>query len=593
MQRVTQDAGFANLSHIRTLRLTWDSDSVLNLLKLRILAAEVLDTWTGGSIHPSLDVRQICRGVLPRHMGKTDSLVWLLLVTPDSTRALNPRNLLTLLRASRYHAMDLARRGAHFSRERGLLPESSLHAGYEQVSTARLEDTVFAESPAARAWAEKLRGRTVRFTRDDLSGRFGLAGSDLDTAVETLRNAGLLRLIEGDFIVPPLYRPALFVAVHGSELTIGTDDQDEAVVHSTRPWPRNDEASQGSNNPQESLPSGTAPVSTDQSTQARKRARHTERDNFLGVRTASEYLGETDFAADLARSLDVEFEAPATAPPAPISPKAGTVGSKQVTTEEQRQQLKIAHDHLAAMEFDDALSIFVRFAQTDAATACDALDTALTLGLERALDVAELVREARFKMQPPHLGRLVALDLIREGPLMKDLDAIRARGVTQAAIAWVKFLGRDPELERVAYRSWRTHEGGSASNTPFGRAVPVVAASRVLALARGQRDAPPSESVGQATSEFWAIFPDLVRRLQGVLGAYSRDPETVLPQMLPYQNLSIAECLREHQVLPRQLWASVRDRLVSVLVLGEDAHRAKFDDWRPFTPLAAEVLDRL
>lgn len=608
LQRITRHRGFTNLSHIRTLRISWDSDSMLHMMKLRILDAEILEAWTDGRIDASLDVRQICRSILPRRMrGKDnmDPLVWLLLVTPDSSRSLNPRNLLTLLRGARYHAMEMDRRGEiGRNHTRGLLPARALNVGYEQLSMARLEDTVFADILRVREHVEKLRGKQIRFTRAELAERFEISDQDqLDHAIEELRAVGFLRLLDETLVVPPLYRPALFVAVHGRELSIGLDDlaDTEAEDSTTIPDAGTDIASSAA-------ASKTTTETAERPRRARKRARRGHRDGLVDGPRLPDQAAEEDFKGQLEKELGVAAEAShgdspkegrATEYKQVLSPRVKLSHPPKVSVGEQ---LKVARSLSAEGNLEEAFALLIPQLSSTVAALCLGADIAYLMDDEARIDavMAEMLRTS-FNREAAIQGRIFALGLNAF-----DVDVVRESAANinwtmhqAASIGMIRLLGQDALREWRAYAAWIT--GTDLGPVPMARTASVIIGSRALAVARG------SGLLGDISSpewterywpswaeRYWNLVSDgAVRELHGACYSYARDPESVRPNLLPYQITSLAEILDYRQALPVRLRRELEEMVADRLAVGEMVHLEKYGEWSAFSLFARNVVKRV
>jgi hypothetical protein len=97
-----------------------------------------------------------------------------------------------------------------------------LIAAHHALSSIRLEDTVLAEGIVDEEWIDALRGRTVDFSKEELSDRLESYGIETATnVIPLLVQAGVLRRAGGRYKIPTLYRPALATVSDEFELPRG------------------------------------------------------------------------------------------------------------------------------------------------------------------------------------------------------------------------------------------------------------------------------------------------------------------------------------------------------------------------------------
>jgi hypothetical protein len=166
------------------------------------------------SIARSRDSRRTALSkILPPKMYDVNPVTWLMTVTVDGSRALNPRNLLTLLREARRVAMDKAYRDdVSFKPWFYLISGNALESGRRALAEKRLKDTVYAEFNHVRPYVELLRGSATTFRSSTLADALRLerGSAELDLVAAELLYVGFLRRDGADeYSVPPLYLPSL------------------------------------------------------------------------------------------------------------------------------------------------------------------------------------------------------------------------------------------------------------------------------------------------------------------------------------------------------------------------------------------------
>lgn len=222
--RITEKEGFVNVTHIRTLRISWDEATLEDLVARRALENEVFRNsfglTTGKTTSPKLR-REVLRALFPEQVdvgtNKPEAFAWVLRRMTDGTGQLNPRNVITFLRAARDRQLQICDREDPDTTDRNqagaLLSRPALRDAWPDVSGARLEDTLFAEFAPLRPLIEKFKGGKATHNRDTLAEILGLSpeSSEFDEVVSSLVYAGFLAELPTSYSVPFLYRPALDV----------------------------------------------------------------------------------------------------------------------------------------------------------------------------------------------------------------------------------------------------------------------------------------------------------------------------------------------------------------------------------------------
>lgn len=247
MDRVMRRQGFVNATHLRRLNLQWDREGIIDLLARRIASnktiAEVFN-MRPDDLKSRLRRLEVCHRVLPKYLSNIDLLEWIHRYTTDASQALNPRNVLTLVRLARQHQLEVYDRDDPKLRPvSSLISASAMISGFKSLSEVRLEDTVYAEFNSLRPVLEALRGKPARFTHKELSGyiRISQNADRFKTSLERLEYAGIVSVTgQGVITVVRLYRPALGTA-HGrhSSITLAEEKSlEERVDLAIVTWPQ-------------------------------------------------------------------------------------------------------------------------------------------------------------------------------------------------------------------------------------------------------------------------------------------------------------------------------------------------------------------
>lgn len=220
MDRVMRRQGFVNATHLRRLNLQWDREGIVDLIARRIAvnesAATILDVKLDYLNDSERRLDACCR-VLPRYINDLYLMQWIERFTTDASAALNPRNVLTLVKLARQHQLEVYDRDdPELESTSSLISAESLMSGFKRLSETRLQDTIYAEFNTLRSVLECLRSKPPRFTRKELAAymRLGQKSSSFRDSLERLEYAGIVSISPQGFItVAQLYRPALGISL--------------------------------------------------------------------------------------------------------------------------------------------------------------------------------------------------------------------------------------------------------------------------------------------------------------------------------------------------------------------------------------------
>ena len=216
LHRVTEGSGFVNATHIRTQRISWDTKSIVDLVSKRIVDNETFRTTFGieaNQIASEVDRRSVVTRVLPAEMESLDIFSFVIQRTVDASDEPNPRNVITVLRLARQSQLRICDRDdPEYGLYGSLIGQDAMKAAMKELSSTRLEDTLFAEFHQLRPYVEKLKGRSFIYTREELASVLSLSLNEYQFSrlVEDLKYSGFMRESgSGQLSVPILYRPAL------------------------------------------------------------------------------------------------------------------------------------------------------------------------------------------------------------------------------------------------------------------------------------------------------------------------------------------------------------------------------------------------
>jgi hypothetical protein len=221
LDRVTQQAGFVNVTHLRIFRIAWTEQTLRDMVVRRILTNETF-------VSSFQDLRQIPPGerlrrailakvLLPKFElsgeRSESGLRWLLERTTDGTKGISPRNVLTFLRLARDKQLaicdvtdpDYNPNGALFSRQ-------ALTESWHELSRIRLADTLYAEFNSLRPHIERFEYGPQSMSESRIGSTVGLgAGTrELTELIKQLCYCGFMsRSSQQAYEIADLYRPAL------------------------------------------------------------------------------------------------------------------------------------------------------------------------------------------------------------------------------------------------------------------------------------------------------------------------------------------------------------------------------------------------
>lgn len=215
-------SGFREASHVtRTLTLTWDQSSLLNLIVRRLVANKIICE------HYKCDAREILANaerqsnlfyqVFPAQIDvglrKPKTLDWMMSRTADGSRETAPRELIHLLLAARDEQLRRYEIGNSEPDHEQLFDKAAVRAALPIVSRARLEQTLCAEYPLLKPYVEKLERERSQQSPATLSKLWKMPLEKAAEVAERLVEVGFFERRGSkevpNYWVPFLYRDAL------------------------------------------------------------------------------------------------------------------------------------------------------------------------------------------------------------------------------------------------------------------------------------------------------------------------------------------------------------------------------------------------
>jgi hypothetical protein len=218
LDRITEDQGFVNATHLRMQRLKWDHGTMVDMVARRILESDAIRDVYGFSQDTAKNPKgrwKVCLAVIPQDLGgnNTDVFAWIGSHTSDASDELNPRNVLTLLTEARSTQLQIFDRDdPELDLGKSLLSGQAMFRAVKTLSRARLTDTLYAEFPHLRPHIEKLRGRASKYSEGQFASVFGMRvdSNELNELIANFKYAGFIRQSPNkNLTIPVLYRSAL------------------------------------------------------------------------------------------------------------------------------------------------------------------------------------------------------------------------------------------------------------------------------------------------------------------------------------------------------------------------------------------------
>ena len=170
--------GFKEASHVtRTITISWDKGMLLNLLVRRLVhnpdicelyAVNREDVLRSAELQSEFFYR-----VFPSKVdigkGKPVTLDWMMSRTADGSKRTAPRELIHLLAATRDEQLKLYQLGNPEPPADNLMSNVAIRSALPEVSKIRYEQTLCAEYPALKTYADKLENEKTQQTASSLA----------------------------------------------------------------------------------------------------------------------------------------------------------------------------------------------------------------------------------------------------------------------------------------------------------------------------------------------------------------------------------------------------------------------------------------
>jgi hypothetical protein len=219
-RRITS-SGFREASHItRNLTITWDRQSLCNVVMPRTLKNELVPAYLGVNpedVFGSVEAQEeVLRRMLPDQVdaGRNPATFdWMLSRTQDGSGQTAPRELIHLLSSLREAQLRRYEVGHPEPPNEQLFDRPAFKEALKQVSDVRLTQTLFAEYPALKPYIEQLEGEKTQQTPESLGRIWEVSPDEARKIAEDLVEIGFFEKRgskqEPSYWVPFLYRDAL------------------------------------------------------------------------------------------------------------------------------------------------------------------------------------------------------------------------------------------------------------------------------------------------------------------------------------------------------------------------------------------------
>lgn len=214
--------GFREASHItRSINIRWDKNTLLNLVVRRLLMNNnIVDYYDvdKDKIFSDIDEQKkffyrVFPDQIDKGSKKPTALDWILSRIVDGSKENVPRELIHLLTAAKTIQLKKIETGVEIPDNEQLFSSSAFRDALNEVSTTRLENTIFAEYPDLKPWLESLEGEKTEQYPHSLSKIWSISEEDALIRAKKLTEVGFFEKRgsnqDPSFWTPFLYRPAL------------------------------------------------------------------------------------------------------------------------------------------------------------------------------------------------------------------------------------------------------------------------------------------------------------------------------------------------------------------------------------------------
>jgi hypothetical protein len=217
------EEGFREASHItRHVTISWNDTSVMNLIIRRFLRnKEILEGYEIDAdrvLRSAQEISTMFYRICPEQVDVGEksprTFKWLLSRTSDATGVSSPREIIHFLNALKSEQLKRYENGINPPGDERLFERVTFKEALPEVSTVRLEQTLYAEHPEKKKYIEALRESKTDQSSKSLAATWGIDVGDAQMIAEELVAAGFFEKRGGNgnsrrYWIPFLYRDSL------------------------------------------------------------------------------------------------------------------------------------------------------------------------------------------------------------------------------------------------------------------------------------------------------------------------------------------------------------------------------------------------
>jgi len=216
------EEGFREASHItRHITISWNDNSALNLIARRLLRNKaIIDRYNVDvdlTLKSAKGTEELFYRVFPDQVDVGEkspkTFKWLLSRTSDATGVYSPREIIHLLNSLKAEQLKRYENGVEPPADERLFERITFKEALPEVSTVRLEQTLYAEYPEMKKFIEALTEQKTDQSSDSLAFLWEITPDEAKVIADNLVTAGFFeKRRDGTshrYWVPFLYRDAL------------------------------------------------------------------------------------------------------------------------------------------------------------------------------------------------------------------------------------------------------------------------------------------------------------------------------------------------------------------------------------------------
>lgn len=216
------EEGFREASHItRHITISWNDNSTMNLIARRLLRNKAItDLYSvdaGSILKSAKSIEDIFYRIFPNQVDVGEkspkTFKWLLSRTSDATGVYSPREIIHLLNSLKAEQLKRYENGINPPEDERLFERVTFKEALPEVSTVRLEQTLYAEYPEMKKYIKALAEQKTNQSSESLATLWEMDADEAKAVADSLVNAGFFeKRRDGNshrYWVPFLYRDAL------------------------------------------------------------------------------------------------------------------------------------------------------------------------------------------------------------------------------------------------------------------------------------------------------------------------------------------------------------------------------------------------